>query len=92
LEATGNTNKTAILVSPSYTPGDYCFSAWYNMYGHEMGYMYFEIKMRGLKHTLRSIHGHHGDQWIHFQQHISMADSTPFQVSGFYPGLKNSVN
>ena len=83
LEASKNTNKTAILVSPTYAGGTYCFSAWYNMYGHEMGYLYFKTIKRGHIHTLRSIHGNHRDKWIYFQAQIKMQNSTPFQVSIF---------
>ena len=89
LEASGNKNKNAIIVSPTYTTGTYCFSAWYNMYGHEMGYLYFEMLVGGRKHALRSFHGDHGDKWNHFQAQINMRGSTPFQVSGFYTGKKS---
>lgn len=79
MEASGNANKNAILVSPMYQAGTYCFSAWFNMYGHEMGYIYFELLVHGRKHALRSYHGDHGDRWMHFQAQINM-HSSQFQV------------
>jgi len=87
LEASKNTNKTGILVSPTYAGGTYCFSAWYNMYGRDMGSLSFEIIKGGHKHTLMSTHGGHGDKWIHFQRRINIPSSKPFQVSVFIQEL-----
>ncbi|XP_052069170.1 meprin A subunit beta-like [Mytilus californianus] len=84
LEASGQTNKNAIIVSPQYQPGTYCFSAWFNMYGHEMGYIYFELLIGSRKHAMRSYHGDHGDRWIHFQTQINVHGSHAFsfQIEG----------
>lgn len=87
MEASENTNKTGILVSPMYAGGTYCFSAWYNMYGRDMGSLSFAIIKGGHKHILMSTHGGHGDKWIHFQRQINIPSSKPFQVSVFIQEL-----
>lgn len=72
MEASGHYHQRAILESSTYSPGYYCFSAWYNMNGNTMGTLTFNLVENGHKYTFKRVSGDHHDVWYHVRVGINV--------------------
>lgn len=79
LEASRHYQKTAKLDSPSYPAGQYCFSAYFHMYGQQTGYLSFKLIQHGHPYTIKRYTGDHGNRWLHLRLSINI--HATFQVS-----------
>lgn len=78
LEASSHYQKTAKLDSPSYPAGQYCFSAYFHMYGQQTGYLSFTLIQHGHPYTIKRYSGDHGNRWLHLRLSINI--HATFQV------------
>ncbi|XP_021341865.1 astacin-like [Mizuhopecten yessoensis] len=78
LESSHHSAQRAVLISPTYPSGDYCFRLWYNLNGADIGSfkMYF---VHGTHRVLmRTITGNHNDIWHHATMHLRLSGSSTF--------------
>ncbi|XP_069123652.1 hatching enzyme 1.2-like [Argopecten irradians] len=78
LESSHHYHKSAVLASPTYQAGEYCFRFWYNMNGNGIGSlkMYF---VHGTSRVLmRTVTGNHNDIWHHATMHLRIGGSSTF--------------
>lgn len=84
LEASSHSDRSAQLVSPLYSSGHYCFSAYYHMYGVDTGTLSFQVLQHGQSHTMKSFRGNLGNHWNHVRMemnvhhHFQVNDSARF--------------
>ncbi|KAJ8319101.1 hypothetical protein KUTeg_004192 [Tegillarca granosa] len=84
MESSGHYHQRAILESGTYTPGYYCFSAYYNMNGNTMGTLTFNLVENGHKYTFKHVSGNHHDVWYHFRVGINVHTyNFKLQIEGY---------
>jgi len=94
LEASNHFNKNAVLVSPTYNSGHWCFRGYYNSNGANAGYLRFSMVHGSRKTVMRTFTGNHGDVWHHFGFSLRIDGSTPFhfEVEGHTgSGFKSDI-
>ncbi|KAK3089233.1 hypothetical protein FSP39_001984 [Pinctada imbricata] len=83
MEASGHTNKTAKLLSPTYSPGLYCFAAYFHMYGAQTGYLSFNLMQNGRTYHMKTYRGDHGDRWTALHLSVNVhSTSFHFEIEG----------
>nr|XP_011415611.1 astacin-like [Crassostrea gigas] len=82
LEASSHYQKTAKLDSPSYPAGQYCFSAYFHMYGQQTGYLSFKLIQHGHPYTIKRYTGDHGNRWLHLRLSINIHATFQFEIEG----------
>ena len=65
IEASGNSNKTARIISPAIsTTGTVCVSFWYHMYGAHINMLSLYSNTGGSRGLLWQKSGNQGNKWI----------------------------
>ncbi|XP_053390249.1 sushi, von Willebrand factor type A, EGF and pentraxin domain-containing protein 1-like, partial [Mercenaria mercenaria] len=71
-------NKNAILISPKTSPGQYCFSLWYYMYGEHVRVLVLFTQVGGDRNRVSRVSGEQGQKWILQQTFIDTDE--PFEI------------
>lgn len=82
LEASSHSDRSAQLVSPLYSSGHYCFSAYYHMYGVDTGTLSFQVLQHGLSHTMKSFRGNLGNHWNHVRMEMNVHHHFQIVIEG----------